>query len=180
MNFESRRPSADGLAYQRDQGDTMDLFAKLLDTLLVLHEVLGIPVVSKEVLSQRTDDYPQPGGGLRPQSQNSDGMGRERPPQGGPRAASTAPDREARGLRRLLHLQKHGTGPHLPHHCPEVPTQDPHLPAGTGWLPARFSQAPLRNRRSAGCRAKLSKPNVEVFLFTIFNGSRTTPRIAKV
>ena len=67
-----------------DQGDNMDLFAKLFDTLLVFiyhcfdrivihgylsglsrpeqvvyffHEVLGIPVVSKEVLSQRTDDY---------------------------------------------------------------------------------------------------------------------------
>jgi hypothetical protein len=69
---------------RRDQGDNMDLFAKLFDSLLVFiyhcfdrivihgylsglsrpeqvvyffHEVLGIPVVSKEVLSQRTNDY---------------------------------------------------------------------------------------------------------------------------
>jgi hypothetical protein len=84
MKFESRRPSADGLATQRGSGRHMDLFAKLFDSLLVFiyhcfdrivihgylsglsrpeqvvyffHEVLGIPVVSKEVLSQRTNDY---------------------------------------------------------------------------------------------------------------------------
>ena len=84
MQFESRRPSADGLATQRGSGRHMDLFAQLFDTLLVFiyhcfdrivihgylsglsgpeqlvyffHEVLGFPVVSKEVLSQRTNDY---------------------------------------------------------------------------------------------------------------------------
>ena len=84
MKFASRRPSVDGLATQRGSGRHMDLFAKLFDSLLVFiyhcfdrivihgclsglsrpeqvvyffHEVLGIPVVSKEVLSQRTNDY---------------------------------------------------------------------------------------------------------------------------
>ena len=37
-----------------------------------VREVLGIPVVSKEVLSQRTNDYQNLGGSLRPQPQDSD------------------------------------------------------------------------------------------------------------
>ena len=44
-------------------------------------QVVGVPVVSKEVLSRR---LPELGGSLRPQSQDADRMGREGGAQGRP------------------------------------------------------------------------------------------------
>src|SRR6266478_8186200 len=53
-------------------------------------------------------------------------MGRKGSAQRGIRAARTAPHGEDHRLRRLLHLQKHGTGPDLSHQCPEVSHRGPH------------------------------------------------------
>jgi hypothetical protein len=85
MKLDSARPLADWSGYAAGiRETTMELFAKLFDSLLVFvyhcfdrivihgylsglsrpeqvvyffHEVLGIPVVDKEVLSRRTNDY---------------------------------------------------------------------------------------------------------------------------
>ena len=110
----------------------MELFAKLYSSLLVFvyhcfdrivihgylsglsrpeqvvyffHEVLGMPVVDKEVLRQRTNDYQELGGGLRPQPQHPHPMGRKESPQRGSGSTGAAPDGEGQRLRRLLHLQ---------------------------------------------------------------------------
>jgi hypothetical protein len=85
-----------------------------------VRQVLSIPVVSKEVLRQRTNGLPRLGGSLRPQSQDPDGVGGERPPQRGLRTTCATPYGEAWRLRRLFHLQEDGTGPHLPHQRAEV------------------------------------------------------------
>src|SRR5438477_9770684 len=54
--------------------------------------VVGVAVIDKAVLSQRTEVYRNWGGSLRPQSQTSHRMGREGRPQGGLRAPPPAPD----------------------------------------------------------------------------------------
>ena len=133
----------------------MELFAKLYSSLLVFvyhcfdrivihgylsglsrpeqvayffHEVLGMPVVDKEVLRQRTNDYQELGGGLRPQPQHPHPMGRKGSPQRGSGSTGTAPDGEGQRLRRLLHFQEHGTGSHLPCHRAEVSHPGSQLP----------------------------------------------------
>ena len=132
----------------------MELFAKLYSSLLVFvyhcfdrmvihgylsglsrpeqvvyffHDVLGLPVVDKEVLRQRTNDYQNWVQALRLQPQHPHPMGRKGSPQRGLRPTRSAPDGEDQRLRGLLPLQKHGTGPHLPCHRPEAPHPGPEL-----------------------------------------------------
>src|SRR5882724_1514462 len=50
----------------------------------IFRQVVGVPVVGKEILSQRTADYQNWVGSLRPQSSAADRMGRERRAQGRP------------------------------------------------------------------------------------------------
>src|SRR5450759_3577485 len=61
------------------------------------------------------------GGIVRPQSWHTDRMGGKRRAQGGLRPARAAPDGEEERLWCLLYLQKHGTGPDVPHQRAEVP-----------------------------------------------------------
>ena len=119
----------------------MELFAKLYSSLLVFvyhcfdrivihgylsglsrpeqvvyffREVLGIPVVSKEVLSRRTDDYRS---WVEAYARNHDipilwaekGVRKEHQVLPG-----STPFGEGQCLRSLLYLQKHGVGPDLP------------------------------------------------------------------
>src|SRR4029079_1551811 len=68
-------------------------------------QVVGVPVVSKEVLSRR---LPELGGVLRAHSQDADRMGREGVAQGRPCPASSPPHDATGKLWRLLHLQEPG------------------------------------------------------------------------
>src|SRR5450631_2274876 len=59
------------------------------------HQVLGIPVVSKEVLSQRTNDYRSWGGGIRPKPRPPDRVGRQGREQKRLRPARYAPEKKS-------------------------------------------------------------------------------------
>ena len=131
----------------------MELFAKLFDSLLVFvyhcfdrivihgylsglsrpeqvvyffRQVLGIPVVDKEVLSRRTNDYQRLGGGLCPQPQNPHGVGRKGSPQRGLRAARAAPHGEAERFMASTSSSKawNRAAPSASA-VPKFPTQDP-------------------------------------------------------
>jgi hypothetical protein len=83
---------------------------------LVVHffrDIIGVAEVSKEVLSQRTNDYPALGGGLCAQSCDPDRVGRKGDAQRRSRAAMATPDGAVRCVRRLLRLQEHGAGTDL-------------------------------------------------------------------
>ena len=89
-------------------------------------QVLGIPVVSKEVLSQRTDDYQQLGGGLRPQPQDPDRVGRKRRPQRGLRPARRCAawrSKNAYGVYFIFKSMEQGRTFRIS--VPKYPTQDP-------------------------------------------------------
>jgi hypothetical protein len=77
-------------------------------------EVLGIPVVSKEVRKPAHRRLSVMGRGLRSQSRNPDSMGRRGSPERGSSPTPATPSREGQRLRRLLFLQQHGTGADLP------------------------------------------------------------------
>src|SRR3982750_2563919 len=133
----------------------MDLFTRLFGNLLVLvyhcfdrivihgylsglsrpeqvvhfvRQVHGIPVVSKEVLSQRTHAYQTLGGGLCPPSSDPDGMGPEGSSERRLCSARAPPSGEAECVWSVLHLQKHGTGPDLSYQHAEVPHERPPPP----------------------------------------------------
>jgi len=74
---------------------------------------LASPVVSKEVLSQRTNDLPGLGRGIRPQTTRPpiEWAEKRNPQRGTTSLARPAPDGEEERLRRLLHFQEHGAGP---------------------------------------------------------------------
>src|SRR3954467_7517402 len=76
-------------------------------------EVLGIPVVSKEVLSQRTNDY-QNWVEIYARNHHIPIQWAERCSEGRFRDAGAAPHGEDKSLWRLLPLQKHGAGPDVP------------------------------------------------------------------
>src|SRR5271165_766004 len=97
-------------------------------------QVLGIPVVSKEILSQRTDDYRNwveayARNHKIPMEWAEKGTRKENHVP-----ACVAPHGEEERLWCLLHLQKHGAGPDLPHQRAQVPharSQPPHPGAPT-------------------------------------------------
>src|SRR5215468_6752210 len=136
------------------RGAVMDLFTKLLGDLLifvyhcfdriVIHgylsglsrpeqvvyffrQVLGVPVVSKEVLSQRTTDYQA---WVEAFARNHDvaiewaekGVRKE------DYATLATQDGAKERLRRLLYLQEHGAGAELSYHNAEVPDRGSQLP----------------------------------------------------
>jgi hypothetical protein len=93
-----------------------------------VREVLGIPVVSKEVLSQRTNDYQN---WVEAYARNHR-IPIEWAGKGVRKEDYVLPALHAwrsKCFRRLFHLQKHGTGPDVPDHRAEVPhrgSESPH------------------------------------------------------
>ena len=93
-----------------------------------VRKVVGVPVVSKEILSQRTADYQN---WVEAYARN------HRIPiewaEKGVRKedyvlALAAPNGEQERLRRLFHLQEHGAGSELPHQRAEISDQGPASP----------------------------------------------------
>src|SRR5215471_8172939 len=85
-----------------------------------VRHILGIPVVSKEILSQRTNDYRD---WVEAYARNHKipiewaGKGTRKEDL---RPARATPHGKEERLRRLLHLQEHGTGANLPHQRAQV------------------------------------------------------------
>jgi hypothetical protein len=83
-------------------------------------DVVGVKVVDKEVLSRRTGEYRD---WVEAFARNHDSpieWAREGRAQGRIRPPLPALDGARSALRRVLHLQEHGGGPHLSLHCAEV------------------------------------------------------------
>jgi hypothetical protein len=131
----------------------MELFAKLFSSLLVFvyhcfdrivihgylsgvsrpeqvvyffREVLGIPLVNKETLSRRTNDYRDWVEAYACKQQipiewAEKGLRKED-------YVLPALRRLEEGLRRVFHLQEHGAGPHVSYYGPEIPDTGPQLP----------------------------------------------------
>ena len=93
-----------------------------------LRQVLGIPVASKEVLRQRTDDYR---GWVEAYARNHK-VAMEWAEKDVRKENRVFPELRRMGeeerFRRLLYLQEHGAGPHFPHQSAEVSHQGPQLP----------------------------------------------------
>ena len=91
-----------------------------------VRQVLGIPVVSKEVLSQRTNDDQGLGRGLCPQPQDPHRMGRERGSQRGLRvpALHRMEKSKAFGVYFIFKSLEQGSTSRIS--VPKYPTQDPH------------------------------------------------------
>src|SRR5579864_74996 len=150
-----RRPAPRLIGFRPLSVLTMELFNKLFGNLLALvyhcfdrivihgylsalsrpeqvvyffRQVLGVPVVSKEILSQRTADYQSWVEAFARKSSYSDRLGREGRPQGRPCPCLATSNGEEQRLRRLLHFQKHGAGADLPHQHAEISHQGPALP----------------------------------------------------
>ena len=91
-----------------------------------VRKVVGVPVVSKEILSQRTADYQN---WVEAYARNhhtpiewaEKGVRKE-----DHRAALATPNGEQERLRRLFHLQEHGAGASFRISVPKYPYQDPH------------------------------------------------------
>jgi hypothetical protein len=81
-----------------------------------VRQVLGLPMVGKEVLSQRTSDYRNwVEAYLRPQPSHSHRVGGKGSAQRRLRVTPTESSGEEEGLRGLLHLQEHGTRSDISH-----------------------------------------------------------------
>src|SRR6516225_4530150 len=93
---------------------------------------------------------PPLGRGLRQETEDSPGVGRERNPQGRLRPPSFATDGPSPSVRRLFHPQEHGTGPLVPFRGSQIPGRRSPLPHSR---PVALSLHPLlflHPRRSPG------------------------------
>ncbi len=85
--------------------------------------VLAQQCITKEVLSARTKHYSCWVDSIREEPPHSDRMGASRRSQGRLRAALPQETGAEEPLWRLFHLEKHGTGPHLPISGAEIPNE---------------------------------------------------------
>ena len=91
-------------------------------------QVIGVPILSKEVIAQRTNDYQNWVEAFAAQPPAPHPVGRKRCPQRGLCAALVAPNAQEEHLRSLFHFQEHGTRAHLPDQRAEVSDPGPQPP----------------------------------------------------
>lgn len=91
-----------------------------------LRQVLGLPVVSKEVLTQRTRDYQDWVEAYARNHHIPHGVGGKGSAQRRLRITQTESSAAEECLRGLFHFQEHGARPDFPHQCPEISYPGPH------------------------------------------------------